>query len=331
DWLTVCIENQAIGDSSPPKVVSVQWTEKGIILGQVWLKSGFCCVKDVYIPEKELKKRGMNLKVGDMCKVTYVLSDQQKIQKDGITKAFFTKRSCAVDTVTENEIKNFEEDTAFAKYSRATEALCRNKNQVVIEPETINFGTFKVNDIVRKSIEIFNQGYQCAILRNIRLQMDQTVCEFSFEVPNPEGGGILKVIQPGSSINVQIVATPKLLGKTQEMAIFEFVNFSIGRKVNIRGVTDNSEVMSTIQSTQPPGKKVRGQKAREEERRLKKMLEEKKATLVPGPAAIRTPFFLPSFLPTYRIPTELENIYIEEIQFEGKGSKLFVHNAFYSV
>ena len=82
--------------------------------------------------------------------------------------------------------------------------LCRNKNNIVVNPPQIRFGTFKVGSCLKKNIDLTNQGKKPVVLHAVKLQCDQQVCDFTFEIANPEGGGVLKTIEAGSSISIAV-------------------------------------------------------------------------------------------------------------------------------
>ena len=109
DWLKLKLERKDDSEEegsfmfSQWEIKGIEWAEQGFIVGEIMVKGGIHSVQNVYCPEREFSKNGQNLKVGDFCKVKYVLSDQYKTQPEDGEAAYFPRRSCVIEIATPEE------------------------------------------------------------------------------------------------------------------------------------------------------------------------------------------------------------------------------------
>jgi len=98
-----------------------------------------------------------------------------------------------------------------------------------------------------------------------------------------------------------------MLGRTRELAVFDFGHFRIGRYLTVTALCNDDKLLHKLREKEEGAQVRQWQNVRSEET-VSRMIEQSKRPVVRGLQPIRTPFFLARRLPLNPVPTYMWQI-----------------------
>ncbi len=180
--------------------------------------------------------------------------------------------------------------------------LQQNKMGIQIYPRYLNFAPQLLGSSSQKQLTVKNHSPQDIRLDQIRFSQDAAVGQFVIHSIHVEAGGGV-TLAGGDEVKFEVICTPKMIGKTKEICIFDFGEFKIGRELCVIGRSEEEIMMKVDNTKQRPNfKKQIG------EQDITKIITDRDRRRVRGSQTVRAPFFSQKRLPLNKVPNELYGI-----------------------
>ncbi|OXA58303.1 RNA helicase Mov10l1 [Folsomia candida] len=319
DWLKVHFEQlyeaaeaQGLsGDETLGKIISIQPSQQKTIVGKITKRGNEFCVEDYIYVTLEAIKGGRQIPLNTLVRCVAVESTQKLKHGEFQWRAVEVSLSNFMQHLTDNHNRDDEEHFCHENVDIRYRDLYDNRGGIKIKPEAyVKFQPAIIGTCVQKSVSVQNMSNRSITLQSIEFPHDNAICKFELELPQRDRD-VIRVLAPEDMYTFKVNCTPLQMGRTKEMGLFDFGEFKIARDFIITGLTADEELLNKVKKPEHGHRAQRFSRIRGVEQ-ISALMNDNHRTRIRGTAPIRAPFFVPSRIPSYSVPTEIWDAYREQ-------------------